>query len=225
MTPVDLAVLGLEDREEAGLLGQPREPDRVARRRAPAERAGHEDVQVARAAERHRALDLGLEVAQLGDGRRRHVGDLVRHRDQRHVLALAEDVARLRRRPPWWSRCARPAASRRSAARRCSCRPRCRSRCRARRRCARTSPTGSRSRCRRCRRRRPGRPRARRSRPLAFSAAAMPVATAGALPNSEWIQGSCHEDSGYGVENTSRQPVALAAISWPSVARIAASSA
>ena len=34
------------------------------------------------------------------------------------------------------------------------------------------------------------------SRPLAFSAAAMPVATAGALPNSEWIHGSCHDVSG-----------------------------
>ena len=33
-------------------------------------------------------------------------------------------------------------------------------------------------------------------RPLTFSAAAMPVATAGALPNSEWIQGSCHERLG-----------------------------
>ena len=34
------------------------------------------------------------------------------------------------------------------------------------------------------------------SRPLAFSAAAIPVLTAGALPNSEWIQGSCQELSG-----------------------------
>ena len=34
-----------------------------------------------------------------------------------------------------------------------------------------------------------------------------------------------HELSGYGVENTSRQPVALAAIMRPSQARIAASSA
>ena len=34
------------------------------------------------------------------------------------------------------------------------------------------------------------------SLPLAFSAAAIPVATAGALPNSEWIHGSCHELSG-----------------------------
>ena len=38
------------------------------------------------------------------------------------------------------------------------------------------------------------------------------MATAGALPNSEWIHGSCHDVSGYGVEKTSRQPVALAAI-------------
>ena len=61
--------------------------------------------------------------------------------------------------------------------------------------------------------------------PFARSAAAIPLATAGALPNSECSQGSCQDDSGYGVENTSRQPVALAAISLPPVARIAASSA
>ncbi len=53
----------------------------------------------------------------------------------------------------------------------------------------------------------------------------MPVATAAALPKREWIHGSCHEVSGYGVENTSRQPVALAAIRWPPLARIAASTA
>jgi hypothetical protein len=61
-------------------------------------------------------------------------------------------------------------------------------------------------------------------RPLTFIAAATPVATAGALPNSEWTHGSCQELSGYGVENTSRQPVAFAAISWFCDARIAASS-
>ncbi len=33
-------------------------------------------------------------------------------------------------------------------------------------------------------------------RALTFSAAAMPVPTAAALPNSEWIHGSCHEVSG-----------------------------
>ena len=60
---------------------------------------------------------------------------------------------------------------------------------------------------------------------LDLSAAAMPVATAGAFANSEWIQGSCQDDSGYGVEKTSRQPVAFAAIRRPFVARIAASSA
>ncbi len=46
----DLAVLGLEDREQARLLGEPGEPDRVCRGAAPAERAGHEHVEVARAA-------------------------------------------------------------------------------------------------------------------------------------------------------------------------------
>ena len=34
------------------------------------------------------------------------------------------------------------------------------------------------------------------SRPFARSAAAMPVATAGALPNSEWSHGIRHEVSG-----------------------------
>jgi hypothetical protein len=29
-----------------------------------------------------------------------------------------------------------------------------------------------------------------------WSAAAIPVPTAAALPNSEWIHGSCHDDSG-----------------------------
>ena len=61
------------------------------------------------------------------------------------------------------------------------------------------------------------------SRPLTRIAAAMPVATAAALPNSEWIHGICHEVSGYGVENTSRQPVAFAATSCRFVASIAAS--
>jgi hypothetical protein len=62
-------------------------------------------------------------------------------------------------------------------------------------------------------------------RAFTLSAAAMPVPTAAALPNNEWSHGSCHELSGYGVENTSRQPVAFAAISWPLVARMAASTA
>ena len=62
-------------------------------------------------------------------------------------------------------------------------------------------------------------------RPMAFRAAATPVATAGALPNSECSHAICQEVSGNGVENTSRQPVALTAISLPLVARITASSA
>src|SRR6266567_1957925 len=59
-------------------------------------------------------------------------------------------------------------------------------------------------------------------RPLAFSAAATPVATAGALPNSECSHAIRQDVSGYGVENTSRQPVALTAITWPAAARLAA---
>src|ERR1019366_10740830 len=60
-------------------------------------------------------------------------------------------------------------------------------------------------------------------RPFTFIAAAIPVATAGALPNSECIHGTCQDDSGYGVENTSRQPVAFAAINCPLLSAIAAS--
>ena len=199
-------------------------PDRVLRRRAPAERARDEDVEVARAVELHRPLDLRLEVVQVGDRRGRDVGNLVRHRDQRRVLALAEDVPRL-------------------GADRLRVRGARRGRCRARALDAgvhvrlvvvtdvehvvvraRTSRTGRRSRCRSCRRRRPGRSRGRRSRPLRLAAPPRcPLATAGAFPNSECSHGSCQDDSGYGVEKTSRQPVAFAAISRPSVARIAAS--
>src|SRR3954464_4560273 len=62
------------------------------------------------------------------------------------------------------------------------------------------------------------------SRPLAFSAAATPDATAGPLPNRECSHGSCHDDSGYGVEKTSRHPVELTATMLPPVARIAVSS-
>ena len=61
------------------------------------------------------------------------------------------------------------------------------------------------------------------SRPLAFSAACTPVATAGAFANSECSHGSCQDVSGYGVENTSRQPVALTAITLPSAEASAAS--
>ena len=61
------------------------------------------------------------------------------------------------------------------------------------------------------------------ARPFTRSAAAMPVATAAVLPKSECTHGICQEVSGYGVENTSRHPVALAAMSWPLVASMAAS--
>src|SRR5262249_47674164 len=77
------------------LGGQPGDLDRVRRGAAPAERAGDQDVQVAGAVEVHRPGRLVLQVAQVRHGGGGHVGDLVRHRDQRHVLALAEPVARL----------------------------------------------------------------------------------------------------------------------------------
>ncbi len=54
--------------------------------------------------------------------------------------------------------------------------------------------------------------------PRTFKAAATPVATAAALPNSECIQATCHDVSGYGVEKTSRHPVALTTMSCRSVA-------
>ena len=92
----DLAVLGLEDREQARLGGEPRDPDGVGRCASPAERARHEHVQVARAVEVHGPLDLGLEVVQVGDRGGRDVGDAVGHGERGQVLALAEGVARVR---------------------------------------------------------------------------------------------------------------------------------
>ena len=123
-----LAAARLEHREQAVWLGQPGDLDRVGGGAAPAERAGHQDVQVAGAVELHRAVHLVLQVAQPGDGGRGHVRDIVRHRDQGRVLALAERSARLGSddRGGGWS--GRPGEWRRSAAPRCSCKPRCRSR-------------------------------------------------------------------------------------------------
>src|SRR5487761_2517405 len=40
-----LAVLGLKDGKDPGLVGQPRQSDRVTRRRPPSERTRDEDVQ------------------------------------------------------------------------------------------------------------------------------------------------------------------------------------
>ena len=59
--------------------------------------------------------------------------------------------------------------------------------------------------------------------PFARSAAATPLATAGAFAKREWIHGRLQDDSGYGVENTSRQPVAFTAMRRPSVTRNAES--
>ena len=191
----DDAVLGFEDREQPALDREPRQLDRVLRRRAPAERAGHVDLDIARAVNAHRLGHLALEVVQVGDGRGRDIGNAVRDRDLRHELAGAEDVARLlahRRR-------------RRGARRR-----------RRRRRAlhagvhvgfvvvadvehvvvalehagqaaeadigrAAVAALGD---------------HAHSSRPCTRIAAATPVATAAALPNSECIHGICHEVSG-----------------------------
>src|SRR5450631_2334505 len=90
----ELAVLRLEQWEQTGLDYQAGELDRVFRRRTPAEGAWHEDVNVARAVNPHRVLDLALEVAKIGNARRRDVGNAVRHRDARNVFAGAEDIAR-----------------------------------------------------------------------------------------------------------------------------------
>ena len=169
-------------------------------------------------------LDLGLEVAQVGDGGGGDVRDLVRHRDQRRALALAEDVAGLRA----------DRRRRRGAG--------------GRRRRARALDAGvhvalvvvtdvehvvvALE--------HPGQAAEADVDRAAVAALADdadvvaalglqrggdPGRDRGALPNSEWIHGSCHDLSGNGVEKTSRQPVALAAISRPWLARIAASSA
>src|SRR5208283_5252076 len=89
-------MLGLEDREEPGLLGESGDTDRVLRSRAPAERTGHEDVYVTGTVDLHRAFDLELEIVELSDRRGSHVRDSVRHGDARQVLSLTEHVARLR---------------------------------------------------------------------------------------------------------------------------------
>ena len=91
----DLAVLRLEDREEARLGREPGDLHRVARSRAPPERARHQDVDVAGAVDLHGPGDLVLEVVEVGHRGGRHVGDPVRHRQLGHVLALPEGVPRM----------------------------------------------------------------------------------------------------------------------------------
>jgi hypothetical protein len=48
--------------------------------------------------------------------------------------------------------------------------------------------------------------------PRAFKAASTPEATAPAFSKREWIQGTCQEEFGKGVDITSRQPVGLTTI-------------
>ena len=153
----DVAVLGLEDGEQPALGGEPSDLDRVARVAAPAQRAGDEDVQVAR----RRAAPSRARPSPRGRAGRRpspspRTGSRAPWRSAARFCPVRTRSRGRARRPAWW-RCERPAASRRSAGRRCSCTPRCRNRRTARRRRARTCPTGSRSRCRRSRRHRPAR--------------------------------------------------------------------
>ena len=91
----DGAVFGFEHREQPALDGEPRQTDGVVRGRAPAERARHVDVDIARAVNAHRLDDLALEIVQVGDGRGRDIGNAVSDGDFRHALAGAEDVAGL----------------------------------------------------------------------------------------------------------------------------------
>src|SRR6185503_12895274 len=85
-----LAVLGLEHREDPGLLRKARNMHRLVGGVAPAERARDKNVQITRAAEFHRAPHLGFEVAQLGDGCGGDVRNAVRHGDPGNVLSLTE---------------------------------------------------------------------------------------------------------------------------------------
>ena len=129
------------------------------------------------------------------------------------------------RRRPAWSRSGRPAGSRPSAARRCSCSPRCRSR--------RTSTSSLRSNI-------PD----RHAKPMSTvppsppwrddaDVVACPVARSagrdaggdrGRVAEQGVQPATRHDVSGNGVEKTSRQPVALTVTILPPVARMAASS-
>ena len=207
----DLAVLGLEDREEAGLLRQPGEPDRVRRGRAPAERARHEHVEVARPVHRHRrARPSPRGRAGRRRSRSRRRGSRAPSRSAARSCpgrsALPGSV------PTGLVLAVRAAGRRRAGALHAGVHVRLvvvtdeehvvvalehpREAAEADVDGAAVAALGD---------------HADVVAALAPSAAAMPVATAGALPNSEWIHGSCQDDSGYGVEKTSRQPVAFAA--------------
>ena len=89
----DFPVLSLEDGEHPALGRQPGDLQGVARRRPPAQRARHEDMQVSRPAQLHGTRHLRLQITDISHGRRCHIRDLVRHCQTRHVLALAERAA------------------------------------------------------------------------------------------------------------------------------------
>ena len=186
------------------------------------------DVDVAGAADGHGLGHLRLQIVQIGDRGGGDIENVVRRGDAGQALAGAEDVAGgLSLSPASW-RCARRVAWPRTAAPRYSCKPRCRSRYKGHHRCVRRCPTGSQSLCRWLTLRHPAPPCATTRTsvlPRIRIAAATPVATARALPNTEWSHGICHAVSGQGVVKTSRQPVALTATTLPRAPRIAASRA
>ena len=107
-----LTVRPFEHREEACLARETRDRDRLAGGRSPAQWAGDEHMDVARAVQGHRVLHLRLEIPQVGDRRSGDIWDLVGERDQRHELSLPPGGAgmiadRLSRRGPRRRRCRR----------------------------------------------------------------------------------------------------------------------
>src|SRR5215468_3840652 len=70
-------MLGLEYRKKPAFHRQPGEADGVVRRRAPAKRARHVDVDIARAVDAHRLDDLLLQVVEVGNRRGSDVGNAV----------------------------------------------------------------------------------------------------------------------------------------------------
>ena len=85
--------LCLEHREEATFVRQSRQTDGVVRGRAPSQRTGNKNVDVARAADAHGFGDLVFQVTQVRHRGRGDIRNLMRHRNLRQVLALTEDIA------------------------------------------------------------------------------------------------------------------------------------
>ena len=89
------AVFRFENWIEPGLDREAREFDRVVGRRAPTQRTGHADLNIARAAERHGFRHLGLEVVEIRDARRRDKGNVVGDGDLGRELPGSKDISGL----------------------------------------------------------------------------------------------------------------------------------